>query len=115
MTRAIPALLLTFAALQPSASYDLLIRNGRVLDGTGNPWFPADVAVKDGRIVAVGRLANAQATTVIDASGKYVTPGFIDIHSHADDGSGPEDGCEIRTVRGGRRRTWCLRASRRWW
>jgi N-acyl-D-amino-acid deacylase len=85
-------LFLMLAVLQPSPSYDLLIRNGRVLDGSGNPWFPADVGVKDGRIVAVGRLASAQATTAIDASGKYVAPGFIDIHSHADDGSGPEDG-----------------------
>jgi N-acyl-D-amino-acid deacylase len=77
---------------QPAASYDLIVRNGRVLDGTGNPWFPADVAVRDGRIVAVGRLGTAPAATVIDATGKYVTPGFIDIHSHADDGSGPEGG-----------------------
>ena len=77
---------------QPSTSYDLLVRNGRVLDGTGNPWFPADVAVKDGRIVAVGRLPGAAAATVIDATNKYVVPGFIDIHSHADDGSSPEDG-----------------------
>lgn len=73
-------------------SYDLIIRHGRVLDGSGNPWFPADVAVANGRIVAVGALAGARAATVIDATGKYVTPGFIDIHSHADDGSGPEDG-----------------------
>jgi N-acyl-D-amino-acid deacylase len=80
------------AAGQAPASYDLLIRNGRVLDGTGNPWFPADVAVSDGHIVAVGRLGDAQATTLIDATGRYVAPGFIDIHSHADDGSGPEDG-----------------------
>jgi N-acyl-D-amino-acid deacylase len=75
-----------------AVSYDVLIRNGRVLDGTGNPWFPADVAIKDGRIAAVGRLATATASTVIDATGKYVTPGFIDIHSHADDGSGPDGG-----------------------
>lgn len=80
------------AATQPAASYDLLIRNGRILDGSGNPWFPADVAVKDGRIVAVGRVGQAQATTVVDATGLYVTPGFIDIHSHADDGSGPAGG-----------------------
>jgi N-acyl-D-amino-acid deacylase len=82
----------TLAAQQPAATYDLLIRNGRVLDGTGNPWFPADVAVRGGRIVAVGRLAGAQAARVIDAAGKYVAPGFIDIHSHADDGSSPRGG-----------------------
>jgi N-acyl-D-amino-acid deacylase len=75
-----------------SQQYDLIIRNGRVLDGTGNPWFPADIGVRNGRIVAVGSLAGAGATRVIDASGKYVTPGFIDIHSHADDGSSPRGG-----------------------
>jgi N-acyl-D-amino-acid deacylase len=80
------------AAQQPARPYDLLIRGGRVLDGTGNPWFPADVAVRDGRIVAVGALGSAPATRVIDASNLYVTPGFIDIHSHADDGSSPRGG-----------------------
>ena len=77
---------------QPTPAYDLLITGGRVLDGTGNPWFPADIAVQDGRIVAVGRLAGARAGIVIDASGKYVAPGFIDIHSHADDGARPQGG-----------------------
>ena len=85
------ALLSASAAAQPPA-YDLLIRNGRVLDGTGNPWFPADIAVRGGRIVAVGALPGAEATRIIDATGKYVSPGFIDIHSHADDGSGPRGG-----------------------
>ena len=79
-------------AAQPAERYDLLIRNARVLDGTGNPWFPADIAVRGGRIAAVGALPNAQATGIIDAGGKYVAPGFIDIHSHADDGSGPRGG-----------------------
>src|SRR5688500_13146393 len=70
-----------------SQSFDLLIRNGRVFDGTGNPAFPADIGVRDGKIVAVARLGDAKAARVIDASGKFVSPGFIDIHSHADDGA----------------------------
>lgn len=72
--------------------YDLLITGARVYDGTGNPAFPADVAVRDGRIVAVGRLGPAAARQRIDASGKVVMPGIIDIHSHADDGSSPDGG-----------------------
>ena len=84
--------MLAVVAAQPAARYDLLIRNGRVLDGSGNPWFPADIAVQSGRIAAVGALTGAEAARVIDAAGKYVAPGFIDIHSHADDGSGPRGG-----------------------
>lgn len=64
-------------------SFDLLIRNGRVLDGSGNPWFRADVGIRGDRIVAVGRLAGATATTVVDAKDRYVAPGFMDAHSHA--------------------------------
>ncbi len=79
-------------AAQPSARYDLLILNARVLDGSGNPWFPADIAVQGGRIAVVGALKNAQAARTIDAGGLYVAPGFIDIHSHADDGSSPRGG-----------------------
>ncbi|MYC99960.1 MAG: amidohydrolase family protein [Gammaproteobacteria bacterium] len=65
-------------------SFDLLIRGGRVLDGTGNPAFVADVGIAGGEIVAVGDLAGASAAREIDATGLHVTPGFIDMHSHAD-------------------------------
>jgi N-acyl-D-aspartate/D-glutamate deacylase len=65
-------------------TYDLLIRNGRVVDGTGNPWFYGDVAVRLDRIVAVGKIASATARKEIDAKGLVVSPGFIDMHSHSD-------------------------------
>ena len=64
--------------------FDILIRGGSVADGTGRPAFAADVAVSGGRIAAVGDLRGASAAQVWGASGKTVTPGFIDIHRHAD-------------------------------
>lgn len=64
--------------------YDLLIVDGRVVDGSGNPWFHADLAVRGDRIAAVGELDEANAARVIDASGLTVVPGFIDMHSHSD-------------------------------
>jgi len=66
------------------SSYDLLIVHGRIIDGSGSPWFEGSVAVKDGRIADVGRLPGATAKRVIDASGLVVVPGFIDLHSHSD-------------------------------
>lgn len=64
--------------------YDLLIQNARVIDGTGAPWFYGDVAVENGKIAAIGKLTG-QAKEVVDAGGLYLSPGFIDIHSHSDD------------------------------
>jgi N-acyl-D-aspartate/D-glutamate deacylase len=66
--------------------FDILIRNGHVYDGTGNPWILADIGIVGDRIRAVGRLAGASAARVIDAAGLAVTPGFIDVHSHAGPG-----------------------------
>ncbi|MFY9550362.1 MAG: D-aminoacylase [Thermoanaerobaculia bacterium] len=67
-------------ALSPSeAPYDLLITGGRVIDGTGAPWFAADVGVRDGKIAAVGALSGRSALRTVDASGLLVTPGFIDL------------------------------------
>ena len=64
--------------------FDLLIRGGRVVDGTGNPSYLADVALKDGRVAALGRLEGKTAKRMIDAKGLIVSPGFIDIHNHSD-------------------------------
>src|SRR5262245_28244654 len=81
-------LLATFAAGaclqgQPD-TFDLLIRNGQVVDGSGNPWFEADVGVRGDTIVAMGKLGDSSARRVIDAKGLTVVPGFIDMHSHSD-------------------------------
>ncbi|MBA3887569.1 MAG: D-aminoacylase [Acidobacteria bacterium] len=71
---------------QPAEPFDVLIRNGRVMDGSGNPWLRLDIGVRGDRIVAVGRLGNAPAQRTIDAGDRLVTPGFIDVHSHAAEG-----------------------------
>lgn len=63
-----------------------VIRNGRVLDGSGNPWMSADVVIQGERIVRVGDASDVRADRIIDATGLYVTPGFIDVHSHAGPG-----------------------------
>jgi len=74
--------LLALQAQEPA--YDVLIRGGRIVDGTGNPWFHGNVAVRGGKIVAVGRVPAGKAAKEIDASGLVVAPGFIDMHSHSD-------------------------------
>ncbi len=66
--------------------YDLVIRGGRVLDGTGNPWLYADLGIRGDRIARIGDLSGAPARRVLDARGLYVAPGFLDVHSHSADG-----------------------------
>jgi N-acyl-D-aspartate/D-glutamate deacylase len=87
MKRLVPLLATTVAVVSAAAvqpqSFDILIRNGRVLDGSGNPWVRADVGIRGDRIAALGRLTGATATTVVDAKDRFVTPGFMDAHSHA--------------------------------
>jgi N-acyl-D-amino-acid deacylase len=79
-------LAVTSVSAQTPQQFDILIRNGRVLDGTGNPWYRADIGIRGDRIAAMGSLGNATARTIIDAADRYVTPGFIDVHSHAGGG-----------------------------
>lgn len=85
------ALSLIFIAAAPffhssanQADYDLAIINGRIVDGTGNPWFEGAVAIKGDRIVAVGAVDAKRAARIIDAQGQIVAPGFIDVHTHVE-------------------------------
>jgi len=64
--------------------YDIIIRNGKVYDGTGSPWVRTGIAVKDGKIAALGMMDDCEARQVIDAAGLAVSPGFIDTHTHSD-------------------------------
>lgn len=64
--------------------FDIFLKNGRVLDGAGNPWFKADIAIKDGRISKIGRLGSGRASRTIDVGGRIICPGFIDMHNHSD-------------------------------
>jgi N-acyl-D-amino-acid deacylase len=65
---------------------DILIKNGRIIDGAGNSWFYGDVAVKNGKIIAVGKLSGYSAPKTIDANKMIVAPGFIDVHGHVEGG-----------------------------
>jgi N-acyl-D-amino-acid deacylase len=81
---ALPFAAVAFEAQPPP--FDVIVRNGRVMDGTGNPWFRVDIGIRGDRIVSMGALGHATARTIIDAKDRLVTPGFIDVHSHAASG-----------------------------
>src|SRR5580704_18045760 len=72
-------LLLAMAAFGNAQPYDLVIRNGHIVDGTGSPWYSGDLAIQAGRIARIGQLAQAEAKRTIDANGLVVAPGFIDM------------------------------------
>jgi N-acyl-D-amino-acid deacylase len=84
VSRILQALILWLCAIaicsaQQSPSFDLVITNGHVIDGTGSPWYSGDIGIRDGKIAAVGNLAGATAKRTIDAHGDVVAPGFIDM------------------------------------
>ena len=82
--------LLICPSIYSQETLDLLIKNGKIIDGTGNSWFYGDIAVSDGKIVTVDKRIDAPAKRVIDAKGLIVAPGFIDVHTHI-------EGDEVRT------------------
>ena len=82
----ITAFAFSFFSFAAHSQYDVLILNGKIIDGAGNSWFYGDVAVKDGKIVYLGKTNNVTATKVINANGLIVAPGFIDVHAHIESG-----------------------------
>src|SRR5437870_10876435 len=87
MNRSLLIALLVLLAVPPQRTvlYDLAIIHGTIVDGSGGAPRRADVAVRGGTIVAIGSIDPATARLVVDAAGRFVTPGFIDVHTHADD------------------------------
>jgi N-acyl-D-amino-acid deacylase len=76
--------LLPVALAAQEPSYDLIIRNGRIIDGTGSPWYTGNIGIREGRIADIGSLIGARAKQTIDAAGMVVTPGFIDMLGQSD-------------------------------
>jgi len=79
--------LFLLSAQASTAEIDLLIQNARIIDGTGSPWFASDVAIDDGRIVAMAATLDLDARETIDAAGRVLAPGFIDVHTHVETSS----------------------------
>ncbi|HET7184724.1 MAG TPA: D-aminoacylase [Terriglobales bacterium] len=83
MTRWLAVLAIVFlviaVAAQQTPAYDIIIRNGHIVDGTGSPWYAGDLGIRDGHVAAIGNLSAAPARHVIDARGRVVAPGFIDM------------------------------------
>lgn len=69
---------------QNSGVYDVVVKNARVIDGTGNPWFRADIGIKDGKITKIGTISETIGVRVVDAKNQIVAPGFIDVHAHTE-------------------------------
>src|SRR5688500_2574123 len=78
-------LLCALAICACAADFDILIRNARIVDGSGNPWYRADVGIRDGRIARIGILPAESGYRVLEAAGRVLAPGVIDVHTHVED------------------------------
>lgn len=81
-------------------NYDIVIKNGKIIDGTGNPWSKADIGIIGDSIKKIGKINESNSEKVIDATGLYVSPGFIDMHSHTDFTIMPYPKCESSVMQG---------------
>jgi N-acyl-D-amino-acid deacylase len=75
-------LLFPFFVMAQTPQYDILITNGKIIDGTGNNWYYGNIAIKDGKIINMGKAINGTSKKIIDATGLIIAPGFIDVHTH---------------------------------
>ncbi len=81
---AVLSALVAAAAFPQQALYDVVIHDGMIVDGTGNPWYRADIGITGGRIQKIGTIPPSAGRKAINASGRAVSPGFIDLHTHSD-------------------------------
>ena len=81
---AVLSALVVAAAFPQQALYDVVIHDGMIVDGTGNPWYRADIGITGGRIQKIGTIPPSAGRKAINASGRAVSPGFIDLHTHSD-------------------------------
>ena len=82
----LPLMLLIIFSCTSAKRFDVVLKNGTVVDGTGSPWYRADIGIRGDRIAHIGKIHENQGKQVINARGLIVAPGFIDIHTHAESG-----------------------------